>query len=185
MKRDRNGNELVQKVVSHEEKSDQPAHEILRERAIALSRPLDKKVVKREKIVIFSLEDEWYGLFAYQVKEILKPGKITIVPGAPVHIKGITNLRGEITSVTDPKRLLGLNETPFTEKSGLIVVETAEITTALLVDSVADIQDVSLDEIEPPLVTLDRLQQEYLKGEVRADGKLLAILNLEKLLKEA
>lgn len=181
MKQKQNGNEVVKKAAP-ETKSDERATEILRERAMALSRPLDKKTVKREKMVIFSLEDEWYGLFASQVKAILRPERITVVPGAPTHIIGITNLRGEISSVTDPRRLLGLKETPLTEKSRLVVAETEEMTTALLVDSVTDIRDISLEEIEPPLVTLNKLQMEYLKGQVRVAGKLLAILNLEKLL---
>jgi len=158
--------------------------DILRERAAALSRPLDKKVTRKEKIVVFSLEDEWYGLFAAQVREILKPEKVTVVPGAPKHIRGLTNLRGEITSVTDPKRLLGLQDTPLTEKSRLVVVETEAFATALLVDSVTDIQDISVDELEAPLVTLDKAQLEFLKGEVRVGDKLLSILNLEKLLKD-
>lgn len=135
------------------------------------------------KLIPFSLADEWYGVNIEDVLEVLNLPSITKVPGLPDFILGVTNIRGNITSVTDPKRLFGLAETRISPESRLMVIRVAKKTTGLLVDSVGKAIALPLGSLQPALSTIPEIKADYIKGEVKLDdGRLLTILDLEKIL---
>lgn len=135
------------------------------------------------KLIPFSLVDEWYALDIESVIEVLQVSSITKVPALPDFILGVTNIRGNITSITDPKRLFGLAETSITPLSRSIVIRAARKTTGLLVDSVGKALALPLDFIQPALSTIPEIKADYIKGEAKLqDGRLLTILDLERIM---
>src|SRR6201989_2216916 len=56
----------------------------------------------------FSLKGQRYALSLTSVREVIRPGDITPVPGAPDDVLGIVNLRGQIVPVLDDRRRFGL-----------------------------------------------------------------------------
>ena len=135
-----------------------------------------------ELFVPFRLGLEWYGVPIRSVREVLRAGQMTFLPSAPPHIAGIVNLRGNILSVTDPKRLLGVPPTPLTEQSRIVVVETDIAETGLVVDEVGEVVAIPLSHLEPPLDTLEPERANYLTHTCRWGERLMAILRVEKLL---
>jgi len=75
---------------------------------------------EREQFVHFSLGEESYALHVNAVRRLVAVGERTRVPRTSEAIDGITDLRGEITAVIDPRVLFGL---PESEKS----IETQEL----------------------------------------------------------
>ena len=63
------------------------------------------------QLAIFSLDNEEFAVESNQVREIIPMGEITRIPRAPPIVKGIINLRGEITTVISLRRWFGLKET--------------------------------------------------------------------------
>lgn len=55
------------------------------------------------QLVVFSLEDESFGVDINEVREIVRVGAVTPIPDSPNFIKGVTNIRGEIIIVIDLK----------------------------------------------------------------------------------
>ena len=53
--------------------------------------------------VTFKLENEVYGINVMQVQEVLRYSEIAPVPGAPVYVLGIINLRGNVVTVIDTR----------------------------------------------------------------------------------
>jgi len=134
-------------------------------------------------LVPLSLGGEWYAADIENVLEVLKVPTITKVPNVPGHIRGVTNIRGNITSVTDLRRLFGLGETALTPESRIVVIRAAARTTSLLTDSVGSVLRVPIESIQPALSTIPKVQAEHIKGEVKLpDGRLLAVLDLEKVM---
>lgn len=138
-----------------------------------------------EEVVVqfttFRLGREIYGLTLSDLREILAMMPITAVPGTPGFFLGVINLRGTVFPVLDPRTLLGLEVTPPTHQSRVIIAEWEGVPFGLLVDVVLGIDQVGPDEIEPPLSTLNRQDAEYVKGGVRGDEGLIALLNVEQL----
>jgi purine-binding chemotaxis protein CheW len=145
----------------------------------------EDKEVKEEtiKLVVFRVSNEWYGVEISKSREVAKIEKITYLPSSPEHIAGIVNLRGDILSVTDLKRVFGLPQEQLTEKSRLVVIESGDLETGLLVDEVDEVMDAAVNKIHPTLATISAERADYLTGEYKMDNKLIGILNVEKILK--
>jgi len=96
------------------------------------------------RYVVFEVGEQQYGLPLDGVLEIDRCGKVTSLPRTPAWLRGVTNLRGEILSVTDFRELLGISETRRTVGEKIIVVqsESQDSRTALVVDKVLGIRNL-------------------------------------------
>ena len=140
---------------------------------------------KTVQLVVCRLNREWYGVETTKVKQVVRVGKITYLPSSPDHIAGIVNLRGYILSVTDLKKLFGLPHEEPTEKTRIIAVEYGVLETGFLVDEVVESIEVPVTKIEIPLLTLPSEEAKYLTGQCRLEDKLIAIVNVEKILEKS
>tara|TARA_B110000093_G_C12905451_1_gene382304 strand:+ start:579 stop:1055 length:477 start_codon:yes stop_codon:yes gene_type:complete len=135
--------------------------------------------------VTFELNNETYGINVMQVQEVLREIEVAPVPGAPNYVIGIINLRGNVVSVIDARTRFGLASIERTGMSRIIVIEAHKQIIGVLVDSVAEVVDVKLDEIETaPNVGKDESSR-YIDGVVSWRDKLLILVDLNKLLSEA
>ncbi|MCD4691014.1 chemotaxis protein CheW [bacterium] len=136
-----------------------------------------------EALVPFALGEEWYAVDIADVVEVVESPPVTRLPGLPDFISGVTSLRGTIISVTDVSRLLGLGGSSPTPTRRLVVIRAAGRTTGLMVDSVGEILGVAPDRVQPRLLTIRGGGVDYVRGEAKLpDGRLLAVLDLEKLM---
>ncbi|MDH3760613.1 MAG: chemotaxis protein CheW [Gammaproteobacteria bacterium] len=135
--------------------------------------------------VTFTLEDEIYGINVMQVQEVLREIEVAPVPGAPHYVTGIINLRGNVVSVIDARTRFGLAQKESTPYTRIIVIEAQQQIIGILVDSVAEVVDIEMSEIETaPNVGNDETAR-YIDGVVSRDEKLLILVDLNKLLTEA
>ncbi|MCA8967500.1 MAG: chemotaxis protein CheW, partial [Planctomycetes bacterium] len=81
--------------------------------------------------VTFRLADEGYGINVMQVQEVLRITDVAPVPGAPHFVLGIINLRGNVVTVLDMRKLLGLMPGEVTEQSRIMVIESGKVTVGL------------------------------------------------------
>lgn len=135
-------------------------------------------------LIVFRLAREWYGVEITKVKEITKTGKITYLPSSPEFIAGIVNLRGSILSVTDLKTIFSLPYEESTEKTRIIAIESGVLETGLLVDEVVDSIEVPVRKIEPVLLSIPEERRRYIEGQCHVNNKLIALINVEKVLEE-
>ena len=133
-------------------------------------------------LVIFRLNREWYGVEITKVKEVIKTQKITYLPSSPEHIAGIVTRRGNILSVTDLKATFGLPREDPTDKARIIAVESGILETGFLVDEVVESMEVPTSKVEPSLLTLPGEGGKYIEGQCKVNNKLIALVNVEKVL---
>lgn len=159
-------------------KDDTEIRQILRDRAVRLSRPVEEAPSDLTRVVVFKLGNEMYGLEVVHVVEIFRPESITLVPGAPSYITGVTNLRGEIVTVVDLKAFLTGGERKTSPRDGrVIVAATGKDWGGLLVDGVVGIFDIRAASIDPPLDTLKKLEADHLVGEFKLDDEIIGLIN--------
>ena len=146
----------------------------------------EKEEPKEESLqfIVFRLAREWYGIEITKVKEIIKAGKITYLPSSPEFIAGIVNLRGNILSVTDLKTIFSLPHEEPTDNARIIAIESGILETGLLVDEVVESIEIPVSKIEPALPTLPADGGRYIEGQCKVDNKLIALINVEKVLEK-
>ena len=77
------------------------------------------------QIVEFVLGKELFAIDLFDVKEVVEYTTITKLPNVPAYVKGIIDLRGEITTIIDLKHRLNITETSqvAAESSRIIVLD--------------------------------------------------------------
>ncbi|MCG6368668.1 chemotaxis protein CheW, partial [Vibrio fluvialis] len=132
--------------------------------------------------VTFQLEEETYGINVMQVREVLRYTEIAPVPGAPDYVLGIINLRGNVVTVIDTRSRFGLMQGEITDNTRIIVIESERQVIGILVDSVAEVVYLRSSEIDTtPSVGTDE-SSKFIQGVSNRDGKLLILVDLNKLL---
>lgn len=103
------------------------------------------------KFLCFNLGERVFALDIMGIREILRLMPVTPVPEAPEAVLGIINVRGELLTVLDGRRLFGVvaEEAPKRE-SRIIVGSHQGARFGILVDSVMDVASVEGEGIGPP-----------------------------------
>ena len=133
------------------------------------------------KIVVFSLLNDNYAFYGNDIKEILPLTKIFYVPGSPDYILGIINVRGDIESVININKFLGLPDFKNTPKNRIAMAEKDGIRSGILVESIEDVLDVPVSSIKPPLSMLDKTIKEFIGGEMIYKSKNVTFLDVGKI----
>ena len=132
--------------------------------------------------VTFHLDREVYGINVMQVQEVLRYSEIAPVPGSPDYVLGIINLRGNVVTVIDTRMRFGIEPMEVTDSSRIVIIEAGGQVVGILVDSVAEVVDLSVDDIDPaPNIGTEESAQ-FIKGVANLGEELLIIIDLNKLL---
>jgi purine-binding chemotaxis protein CheW len=135
------------------------------------------------KIVAFKLGEEEFGLNIDHVNSIERISQITRVPNAPAYIKGVVNLRGQITPIIDLQNILSENQVETTERTRILIANYNDMNLGFMVDQTSDVMDVRPDEIVPP--SSNGLNFDYLDGIAQIESRIIMLLNLDELMKFA
>ncbi|NOW89423.1 purine-binding chemotaxis protein CheW [Clostridium beijerinckii] len=131
------------------------------------------------QIVVFKLGEEHFAVETDRVQSINDTMGITKVPKAPSYIKGLINLRGSIKSLVDINLLL--NVTPGKEQNNIIILTVGDEEIGISVDEVEEVLDIDEKNIQKIEKDAGKAQQ-YIKGILNYDEKLLTIIDIDKLL---
>ena len=136
----------------------------------------------RIELVIFRVNDLVCALKSIEVQEIIKQQDTTPVHNAADYVTGVINLRGNIVTVIDLHTKFGLKHEIGSTMRTVIATSEGEAI-GLLVDDVDDILKADINAIESPPANLNGMDGVYFSGIFKMDDKLVAIINLEELLK--
>ncbi|OUJ18924.1 Chemotaxis signal transduction protein [Methanonatronarchaeum thermophilum] len=75
-----------------------------------MSSQTNQKKYETVQVLEFSLGNQDYCVDIFDVTEIVEGGKITPLPKTSEHIEGVIDLRGQTTTVINPKKILGIEE---------------------------------------------------------------------------
>ncbi len=134
------------------------------------------------QFVTLMLGDQLCGISVLAVRDVLGEQAITRVPLAPLEVAGSLNLRGRIVTAIDLRIRLGLPPAAAGTPRMSVVAEEAGELYALLVDQVAEVMSLRAGDLEQNPPTLPSPWAEYSGGIYRLEGKLLVVLDVERLL---
>ncbi|MFB6074627.1 MAG: chemotaxis protein CheW [Haloarculaceae archaeon] len=118
---------------------------------------------KSTRVLEFALGDELYCLDIEYVEEIVKRETITRVPNTAEYVEGVVDLRGQITTILDPKTLLDIDQEGPEQLMVVFDPDAFEEQGAIgwLVDEVRQVGPIVESEVNDPPV-----EDEYINGVV-------------------
>lgn len=157
---------------------------ILKARAKALARELqhqEHQIYEQLEVIEFVLAYERYALEVSYVREVHPLKEITALPGTPAFVAGIVNVRGQIVSVIDLKRLFELPDKGLTDLNKVIILKNGRMEFGLLVDAVVGVHRLPVRDIQPPLPTITGARAGYVQG---VTGQRVSVLDARKILSD-
>jgi len=135
------------------------------------------------QFVVFNIGKEKYGVEISMVREIIKPKEITRIPNMPDYVEGVTNIRGQVTTVFNLRKRLGFPAMEEMDKSGrIIIVEYEGIPAGILVDDVRDVKYISDEEIDKvPSIISKSKGGKFLTGVGKIKDDLVLLIDLDKI----
>jgi purine-binding chemotaxis protein CheW len=139
-------------------------------------------MAKNIQMVVFNIGKELYGVGIDAVHEIVKVPDITEVPDAPSFLEGVINLRGKIVPVVDLRKRMRLAGAERTKSSRVLITENDKRLVGLLVDAVSEVLKLAPESVEAPPEMISSIGVEYITGVAKVEGRLIIILNLQKVM---
>jgi len=144
--------------------------------------PQEDQAAASVELLCFRVATEEYAISIMDIKEIIKPREVTEVPRVPAFVRGILSLRGNIIPIFDMRVRLGLAGAAASERERVVVVKRQGGFCGVLVDEVVQVVRIAEAGIEPPPVVLEGIDREFVLGIGRVGGRMLILLDMEKVL---
>jgi purine-binding chemotaxis protein CheW len=141
------------------------------------------------QLVVFRLGKEQFAAPIERVREILRPVKFTRMPRAGTFVQGLFNLRGQVLPLLDLKARLGLQKAAAPampeardNKARVVVVEATGEAFGVQVDEVLEVLRCDRDNLQSPQSVLELQAGRSLASVLDQEGRLVLVLDVERLL---
>lgn len=135
----------------------------------------------------FTLGDEEYGVDILRVQEIRSWEPVSRIPNVPAYEKGVVNLRGAIVPIIDLRERFQLGSTDYGPTTVVVVLQTFykdhTRIMGVVVDSVSDVVNIDRQTIQTAPKFGSKVSTEFLTGLASINGRMVMLLDVDKLLK--
>ncbi|KWR88954.1 chemotaxis protein CheW [Cupriavidus sp. IDO] len=138
-----------------------------------------------QEFLVFTLGTEEYGIDILTVQEIRSYETVTRISSAPDFIKGVTNLRGVIVPIVDLRLKFRLGNVRYDHQTVVIILNVAGRVVGIVVDGVSDVLTLTGDAIKPAPEFGVSISTEHLTGLGTVDGRMLVLIDIERLMTSA
>jgi purine-binding chemotaxis protein CheW len=128
----------------------------------------------------FFIGDRLFGIDVMQVQEVTNPLPVTHIPLAPTFVKGLINLRGQLATTIELRKLFDLKDSP-PQNSMNVVCRHDGVLLSLLVDKIGDVVEVEEENFESSPDTISENVRKFMQGVYKNPGQLLSILEVPKI----
>lgn len=131
------------------------------------------------EIVEFQVGNGIYGINVAKVREVIHCPKVTFIPNIHPWVEGIFTLRGQVISLVDLSKCLGVEQAGDAPK--VIVAELNACKMGFKVAAVSRIHRISWENMSPPP---EMFQSDMATGIVKMDDRMIILLDFERILAE-
>jgi len=147
-----------------------------------ITQSVEASVQVKKQYVTFSIGEEMYGVDVIRAQEVLNMISITHVPNTMPFMKGVIDLRGKIVPLIDMRIKFRLDEKEYDQNTVIIIVEVRGLLVGLIVDSVSDVINMTVDDIQNTPHFSVEIDKDAVIGISRHSDKLVIILDVDKIL---
>lgn len=135
-----------------------------------------------KQFATFYVNEKLYGVDVIKVQEVTRKLKLTPVRRAPPFVRGLMNLRGQISTAIGLRSLIDPEVPTLSSEDEMTVVCRGEDgLLSLLVDRIGDVVEVGDEAFEPVPDNLEGAVKSLLSGIYKMESNLLSIIEIEKL----
>ena len=137
-----------------------------------------------EQILTFYLCESLIGIKVTLIKEINRNVEYTLVPEAKPHIIGLFNMRGQVVTLFDLAKLIGLTSESKPKQLTCIILKEPcyPDQVGFQIDRPGDVIDIDKDEFELPPANIGGMESEFISSVVKLKDELLIIIDPVKVL---
>jgi purine-binding chemotaxis protein CheW len=139
-----------------------------------------------DEYLTFTSGTESYGVDILRVQEIRGWETVTRIPNSPSYVRGVLNLRGAIVPVFDLRERIGLSSIEYTTSTVVVVLRVnsrvGERSMGIVVDAVSDVLNARAESIRHTPKFSHEIATEYICGLAESEGKMVMLLDVDKLL---
>jgi len=139
---------------------------------------------QKGRYLIFSIDNDNYGIEIQFVVEIIGIQTITPISGLPEYVRGIINLRGKIIPVIDVRLRFKKAFKEYNERTCIIIVDINGINVGLIVDSVSEVVRINEEDISELPNINQKSQNIFVKNIGKIGNEVRLLLDCAKLLSE-
>lgn len=137
----------------------------------------------RLELLLFQLSGgQLYGINVFKVREVLRCPELTTLPHSLPVVSGVAHIRGETIPIIDMSLATGQQQLGDIENGFVIMTEYNNMTQGFLVQGVNRIINMKWEDVHPPPPGTG--SGHYLTAVTEADGKLVEIIDVERILAE-
>lgn len=140
---------------------------ILEQRAVELAQVAQDDNLSIEDsfdIVKFLIGKETYGIEIDHIQEVYPLSDYTPLPSTPDFVVGIINVRGQILSIINIKRYLGIDTQGITNLNTVVILHNQDMEFGILVDEIIGVRRLNTHELQSTLPTLSERQTDFFMG---------------------
>jgi purine-binding chemotaxis protein CheW len=127
----------------------------------------------------FYISDRLYGIDVMKVQEVTNALSMTRVPLAPMYVKGLINLRGQISTAICLRVMFKITEELGNEQMN-VVCRINDLLVSFLVDQIGDVLELSEESFEPSPDTIPVEIRRFIKGVYKIPGTLLSVIDVDQ-----
>jgi purine-binding chemotaxis protein CheW len=137
------------------------------------------------EVLTLALQGEVFALEVTHVREILDLVPITEVPNSQPFINGLINVRGKVVPLADLRLKFGMEQTPPTIDTRIVVVEVEidgdPVTIGLRADKVYEITEVAASALEETPRIGMRWRPEFIRCIGKRGGDFIVVLDIGRI----
>jgi purine-binding chemotaxis protein CheW len=135
-----------------------------------------------DQYVLFLLNSEVFALPISCIQEIARfPAEVTSLPRMPSHIDGVINLRGNVISVINLKKLFVMPDIDTGMVRQLLLIDHKGTIMGLVVDDVIGILTLDSQQINNKIAESHSYTKSFLNGTAVIDDRIVLLLNITRL----
>ncbi len=138
-------------------------------------------MAESNKTVVFQAGNEEYAFPILYVVSIEKMEGMTAIPHMPDYVTGITKVRGELIPVIDLEKVLYNRDIQADEKTRLIVLETEDISMAVLVKDAKEILEIPEEKLKQPGL-VEYQNTKFIRGIANFEKRMIMVIDPEVLI---
>lgn len=146
---------------------------------------MEAAVETMQQYIVFKLNEQLYGISIQNVQTIEKMKPIMRVPKVASCIKGVMNLRGEITPVVSLREQFRLEVKEYTDKTRIIIVKLEDAMVGLIVDEVKEVIEIESNQVEAVQNIQGKMKTSHILGVGKVEDNIITLLNLNNIIDEA
>ena len=141
-----------------------------------------EKENKRQKYLVFQIDNEEYAVEVFKIKEIINDTEVTEIPNTSPYVKGVIWGGGVIIPILDLRKYLGFDDSQPQRKTRIIIIGHKQSMAGLPVDSVREVESVPSNKVTPVPQFMKREKTEFIKGVIEQNDRFISVLKTTVLL---